>query len=45
MVVDQAMHLLVEKAKPRRPSASERGSQHQDHVKMNVCILGNAMAV
>jgi len=36
------MHGLVgEKAKPRRLSISKRGHQHQDHAKMNTCILGN----
>jgi len=37
--------LMVEKAKPGRPSTSVGGLRHQDHVKMNVRILGNAMAV
>jgi len=37
--------LVPKKAKPRRPSTSTRGPWHQDHAKMNVCILGNAMAV
>ncbi len=36
---------MIEKAKLGKPSTSERGPQHQDHVKMNVCILGNAMVV
>ncbi len=36
---------MVEKAKPERPSTSERGLQHQDHVKTNVHILRNAMVV
>jgi hypothetical protein len=37
--------LLVEKAKPRRPSTFERGPRYQDHAKMNVCILGNVVAM
>jgi len=37
--------LVVEKAKPGRPSTSKRNPQHQDHVKMNARILGDAMAV
>ncbi len=37
--------LVVEKAKPGRPSTSAGGPRHQDHAKMNVRILGNAMAV
>jgi hypothetical protein len=37
--------LLVEKAKPGRFSIFEGSLQHQDHAKMNVCILGDAMAV
>ncbi len=37
--------LVVEKAKPERPSISERNPRHQDHAKMNACILGNVMAV
>jgi hypothetical protein len=37
--------LVAEKAKPRRFSTSGGGPQHQDHAKMNACILGNAMAV
>jgi hypothetical protein len=37
--------LVAEKAKPGRPSTSARGPRHQDHAKMNACILGNAMAV
>jgi len=37
--------LVVEKAKPRRPSTSKRGLRHQDHAKMNVRILVNAMAM
>ncbi len=30
---------MAKKAKPRRLSTSEGGPQHQDHVKMNICIL------
>ncbi len=37
--------LVAEKAKLERPSISERGFQHQNHVKMNTCILGDAMAM
>jgi hypothetical protein len=37
--------LVVEKAKPRRLSTSIGGPRHQDHGKMNVCILGNAQAM
>jgi hypothetical protein len=37
--------LVAEKAKLGRLSTFERGIQHQDHAKMNVYILGNAMAV
>jgi hypothetical protein len=37
--------LVIEKAKPRRPSTSTGGPPHQDHAKMNALILGNAMAV
>jgi len=37
--------LITKKAKPRRPSTSERGLRCQNHAKMNVPILGNAMAM
>jgi hypothetical protein len=37
--------LVVEKAKPGRPSTSIRGPRHQDHAKMNAQILGNAMVM
>jgi hypothetical protein len=37
--------LVVENAKPGKPSTFERSPQHQDHVKMNVCILRNVMAM
>jgi hypothetical protein len=36
---------MSKNAKPRRLSTFERGFQHQDHVKMNVHILGDAMAM
>jgi hypothetical protein len=36
---------MVKKAKHVRPSTFEGGPQHQDHAKMNVRILGNAMAM
>jgi hypothetical protein len=40
------LHGLVAKnAKPRRPSTSVGGPQHQDHAKMNAWILGNATTV
>jgi DNA mismatch repair protein MutH len=32
--------LVVEKAKPKRPSTSKGSPQHQDHAKMNAHILG-----
>jgi len=35
--------LVKKKAKHGRFSAFERGPQHQNHVKMNACILGDAM--
>jgi hypothetical protein len=38
-------NLVAEKSKPGRPSTFARGLRHQDHAKMNACILGNAMAV
>jgi hypothetical protein len=37
--------LVVKKVKPRRLSTFERSTQHQDHVKMNICMLRNAMVV
>jgi len=37
--------LVVEKAKLGRLSTFERGPRHQDHVKMNARILGDAMAM
>jgi hypothetical protein len=40
------MHgLMIEKAKPWRHSTYERSPRHQNHVKMNVRILGDAMVV
>jgi hypothetical protein len=37
--------LVAQKAKLGRPLISKRDLQHQDHAKMNVRILGDAMAV
>ncbi len=37
--------MVAEKSKPGRPSTTAGGPRHQDHAKMNACILGNAMAV
>jgi hypothetical protein len=37
--------VVVEKAKLGKPSTFKRNPQHQNYVKMNVRILGNAMAV
>jgi len=37
--------LVAEKAKLGRPSTSKGGLQHQNHVKMNARILGDAMVV
>jgi hypothetical protein len=37
--------LVVEKAKLGRPSTFEGGPQRQNHVKMNISILGNVMAM
>jgi hypothetical protein len=36
---------MTKKTKHERLSTSERSIRHQDHAKMNVHILGNAMAV
>ncbi len=36
---------MAKKVKPRRPAIFKRGLQHQTHVKMNICILGDAMVV
>jgi len=38
-------NIVVEKAKPGRPSTSKRGPWHQYHVKMNVHSLGEVMAM
>jgi len=37
--------LVAKKSKPKKPSTAARGPRHQDHAKMNACILGNVMAV
>jgi hypothetical protein len=37
--------LVAKKSKLGRPSTSAGGPRHQDHAKMNVRILGNAMAM
>jgi hypothetical protein len=37
--------LMVKNAKPRKLSTSKGGFQHQNHIKMNVHILGDAMVV
>jgi hypothetical protein len=37
--------LVAKKAKPKRLLISKKGPQHQNHVKMNVHILGDVMAV
>ncbi len=37
--------LVGKKAKLRKPSTFEEGPRHQDHVKINVRILGDVMAV
>ncbi len=36
---------MAKKVKPGRPSTFKGGFQHQGHAKMNVRILGDAMAV
>jgi hypothetical protein len=36
---------MAKKVKPRRPAIFKRGFQHQNHVKMNICILGDAMVM
>jgi len=36
---------MIKKAKHKRPSTFAKGLKHQDHIKMNVCILRNAMAM
>jgi len=37
--------LTTKRAKPRKLSTFKRGLQHQDHVKMNIRILRDAMVV
>ncbi len=37
--------LVAEKSKPGKPSTAAGAPRHQDHAKMNVRILGNAMVV
>ncbi len=37
--------MVAEKVKPGRPSTVAGGPRHQDHAKMNACILGNVMVV
>jgi hypothetical protein len=37
--------LVAKKAKHGRPSIYKRSPRHQNHVKMNVCILRDAMAM
>jgi len=37
--------LVAKKAKPKRPTTSKKGPWHQNHAKMNIRILGNAMIV
>jgi hypothetical protein len=37
--------LMIKKAKLGRPSISKGSPQHQKHVKMKACILGDATAV
>jgi hypothetical protein len=48
-VVDQTFEgsawFCGRKAKPGRPSISKGGPRHQNHAKMNIYILENAMAV
>ncbi len=36
---------MVKKVKFERPSTSKGGPWYQKHVNMNVCILGDAMAM
>jgi hypothetical protein len=36
---------MAKKAKLGKPSTSKKGLQHQDHDEINVCILGDAIAV
>jgi len=37
--------LVAEKDKPKRPSTSKKGPQHQNHAKMNAHIFKNAMVM
>jgi hypothetical protein len=37
--------LMVEKAKPRRLATFKGGPQHQNHTKINIHILGDAMVM
>jgi hypothetical protein len=37
--------LAIKNAKHVKPSTFKAGPQHQDHVKMNTRILGDAMAM
>ncbi len=37
--------LVAKKAKLERLSIFERGPQHREHAKTNVCTLGNVMVV
>jgi hypothetical protein len=40
------MHgLVAKKAKLEKPSTFEGNSRHQDHVRMNIWFLGDAMAM
>jgi hypothetical protein len=41
----EAHGLVVEKAKLKRLSTFKGGPQHQNHIKMNVRILGDAMVM
>jgi hypothetical protein len=36
---------MEEKAKPKMPSTSAGGPRHQNHIKMNIRILGHIMAM
>jgi hypothetical protein len=49
MVVNQAFErgacFMAKNVKLMKFSTFERGPRHQDHVKMNVCIWRNAMAM
>jgi hypothetical protein len=39
----EVLGLVAEKAKLGRRSTFQGGLRYQDHVKMNVCMLGNVM--